>query len=65
MEDSCVWLQNGEPVAIVIIARRDALARLAAFAIVPPLRGKGLARTMLAPLFATLKTKGVARFIWK
>lgn len=62
VEDSCIWLQNGEPVAIAIIARRDDLARLAAFAIVPPLRGKGLARTMLAPLFATLKTKDVARF---
>lgn len=62
VEDSCVWLQNGEPVAIAIIARRDSLARLAAFAIIPDLRGKGLARAMLAPLFAALKTKGVTRF---
>lgn len=61
VEDSCVWLQNGEPVAIAIIARRDSLARLAAFAIVPALRGKGLARRMLAPLFAALKAKGVTR----
>lgn len=61
VEDSCVWLQDGEPVAIAIIARRDSIARLAAFAIVPALRGKGLARSMLAPLFAALKTKGVAR----
>ena len=62
VEDSCVWLQNGEPVAIAIIARRGHRARLAAFAIVPALRGKGLARAMLAPLFAALKTKGVTRF---
>lgn len=62
VEDSCVWLRDGEPVAIAIIARRDSIARLAAFAIVPALRGKGMAGAMLAPLFATLKTKGVTRF---
>lgn len=62
VEDSCVWKVNGEPAAIAIITRRTNTARLAAFAISPAFRGKGLAKLMLAPLFDALKTRGVGRF---
>ena len=62
VEDSCVWTVDGEPAAIAIITRRANAARLAAFAISPAFRGKGLAKPMLAPLFETLKTRGVERF---
>lgn len=61
MEDSRVWQHDGEPVAIAIIARRPDATRLAAFAISPAYRGKGLAKSMLAPLFATLKASGIHR----
>ena len=61
VEDSCVWERNGEPVAIAIIARRSNQARLAAFAIQPDCRGKGLAKSLLAPLFASLNACGIER----
>jgi len=62
VEDSCVWRVDNEPAAIAIITRRANEARLAAFAISPAFRGKGLAKTILAPLFDALKMRGVERF---
>lgn len=65
VEDSCVWTVDGEPAAIAIITRRANAARLAAFAISPAFRGKGLAKPMLAPLFETLKRAVLNAFTWK
>ncbi len=42
--DSRVWLAGDEPAAIAIVARRGSAARLAAFALRPAWRGKGLGR---------------------
>lgn len=53
--DSCVWYADNEPVAIALITRRGNRARLAAFAIQPGWRGKGLTKPMLGALFAGLK----------
>lgn len=52
--DSCVWFADNEPVAIALITRRGNRARLAAFAIQPGWRGKGLTKPMLSVLFAGL-----------
>ncbi|WP_281083395.1 GNAT family N-acetyltransferase [Klebsiella quasivariicola] len=55
LEDSCVWLVNGNPAAIAIVTRRMDKARLAAFGVLPEYRSQGLAKQMLTPLFISLK----------
>ncbi|MFW0764446.1 GNAT family N-acetyltransferase [Trabulsiella odontotermitis] len=57
--DSCVWMDGDNPVAVAIITRRGASSRLAAFAIRPAYRGKGLGKKLLAPLMAALGNEGV------
>jgi len=48
--DSRIWLAGDEPAAIAIVARRGNMARLAAFALRPAWRGKGLARKLMQEL---------------
>lgn len=60
-EDSCVWLRDNAPVAIAIVVRRAAKARLAAFAIRPEFRGHGLAKQMLSPLLSALAKKHITQ----
>ncbi|WP_251347366.1 GNAT family N-acetyltransferase [Klebsiella pneumoniae] len=59
LEDSCVWLVNGNPAAIAIVTRRMDKARLAAFGVLPEYRSQGLAKQMLTPLFISLKDKKI------
>lgn len=59
--DSCVWLDGGTPAAIAIVARRGDEARLAAFAVRPAWRGKGMGRRLMTPLMASLRKQGVRR----
>ena len=40
--DSCVWLDGDVPAAMAVVARRGDEARLAAFAVRPAYRGKGV-----------------------
>lgn len=48
------------PVALALVARRAGRARLAAFAVAPRARGKGLARPVLARLLAESDARGDA-----
>lgn len=50
LNDSLVWLQEGQPVALALIARRGRTCRLAAFAIRPALRGQGLGKHCIQQL---------------
>ncbi|WP_434636723.1 GNAT family N-acetyltransferase [Klebsiella sp. I138] len=59
--DSCVWLDGETPAAIAIVARRGDEARLAAFAVRPAWRGKGIGRRLMMPLMASLREQGVRR----
>ncbi len=53
--DSRVWLAGDEPAAIAIVARRGSAARLAAFALRPAWRGKGLGRKLMQELLMLLQ----------
>ena len=57
--DSRVWLAGDEPAAIAIVARRGNMARLAAFALRPAWRGKGLARKLMQELLMLLQQQGI------
>lgn len=57
--DSRVWLAGDEPAAIAIVARRGSAARLAAFALRPAWRGKGLGRELMQDLLMLLQQQGV------
>ncbi|HHJ0005015.1 GNAT family N-acetyltransferase [Raoultella planticola] len=59
--DSCVWLDGETPAAIAIVARRGDEARLAAFAVCPAWRGKGMGRRLMTPLMTSLREQGVRR----
>ncbi|QNK06165.1 GNAT family N-acetyltransferase [Enterobacter sp. JUb54] len=61
--DSCVWLDGDVPAAMAVISRRGDEARLAAFAVRPAYRGKGLGRQLMTPLMASLREQGV-RQMW-
>ncbi|MBV8045061.1 N-acetyltransferase [Pluralibacter sp.] len=61
--DSCIWLESDTPAAIAIVARRGHDARLAAFAVHPRHRGKGVGKRMMSALLASLREKGV-RQMW-
>jgi ribosomal protein S18 acetylase RimI-like enzyme len=58
LADSGVWLSRGEPVAVGLVARRGWGARLAAFAVAEPWRGKGVARPCLNKLFGSIREQG-------
>ncbi len=56
--DSRVWLAGDEPAAIAIVARRGSAARLAAFALRPAWRDKGLGRKLMQELLM-LQQQGI------
>lgn len=58
LADSGVWLANGEPVAVGLVARRGWHARLAAFAVAEPWRGKKIAKPCLEKLFDGIREQG-------
>ncbi|MCD7089579.1 GNAT family N-acetyltransferase [Klebsiella quasipneumoniae] len=57
--DSRVWLAGEEPAAIAIVARRGNMARLAAFALRPAWRGKGLGRKLMQELLTFLQQQEI------
>lgn len=57
--DSRVWLAGDEPAAIAIVARRGNMARLAAFALSPAWRGKGLGRKLMQELLTFLQQQEI------
>lgn len=59
LNDSCVWTEGDQLVAIALITRRAQAGRLAAFALTPEYRGKGLSRPLLHPLLNTLSHQGI------
>ena len=59
--DSCVWLDGDVPAAMAVVARRGDEARLAAFAVRPAYRGKGVGRRLMSPLIDALREQGVRR----
>jgi GNAT superfamily N-acetyltransferase len=63
--DSCVWLDGETPAAIAIVARRGDEARLAAFAVRPAWRGKGMGRRLMTPLMASLRSRACGECGWR
>lgn len=59
--DSCVWLDGDVPAAMAVVARRGDEARLAAFAMRPAYRGKGIGRRLMGSLLDALREQGVRR----
>jgi len=58
LNDSMVWLKEGKPVALALIARRGQTSRLAAFAIRPELRGQGLGKRCIQELIDAARRRG-------
>lgn len=58
LNDSKVWLQDGEPKALALIARRGQTSRLAAFAIRPELRGQGYGKRFIQQLLDEARSRG-------
>ncbi|TNV20626.1 GNAT family N-acetyltransferase [Buttiauxella sp. B2] len=58
LNDSKVWMQDGEPKALAVIARRGQTCRLAAFAIRPELRGQGLGKQFMQQLIDEARARG-------
>ncbi|MEM8531865.1 MAG: GNAT family N-acetyltransferase [Chloroflexota bacterium] len=63
MHSSRVVVRNGESVGIALIARRGWSSRLAAMAIVPEARGKGVGRWFLPQLLAEARARGEHRML--
>ncbi|SNQ41244.1 ribosomal-protein-alanine N-acetyltransferase [Klebsiella quasipneumoniae] len=57
--DSRVWLAGDETAAFAIVARRGNMARLAAFALRPAWRGKGLGRKLMQELLTFLQQQEI------
>lgn len=58
LNDSVVWLHDGEPKALALIARRGQSSRLAAFAVRPELRGKGYGKGLIKQLIDAARARG-------
>lgn len=58
LNDSKVWVQDGEPKALAVIARRGQTSRLAAFAIRPELRGQGFGKQFMQQLIDEARARG-------
>lgn len=58
LNDSQVWMQQGVPVALALIARRGQTSRLAAFAIRPAWRGQGLGKLFIQQLIDAARARG-------
>ncbi|WP_259461713.1 N-acetyltransferase [Enterobacter sp. R1(2018)] len=57
LNDSKVWLQDGEPKALALVARRGQTSRLAAFAIRPELRGQGYGKRFIQQLLDEARSR--------
>ncbi|MCT9960035.1 GNAT family N-acetyltransferase [Klebsiella pneumoniae] len=57
--DSRVWRAGADPAATAPAARRGSAARLAAFALRPAWRGKGLGRKLMQELLMLLQQQGI------
>ena len=62
--DSRVWLDGDVPAAMAVVARRGDEARLAAFAVRPAYRGKGVGRRLMTPLIYAMRAQG-GRRMWR
>ncbi|MCT4704470.1 GNAT family N-acetyltransferase [Enterobacteriaceae bacterium H16N7] len=62
LNDSVVWLQDGEPRALALITRRGQSCRLAAFAIRPELRGQGYGKQFIGQLIDAARLRGDKHF---
>jgi ribosomal protein S18 acetylase RimI-like enzyme len=58
LNDSKVWVQDGEPKALAVITRRGQTSRLAAFAIRPELRGQGFGKQFMQQLIDEARARG-------
>jgi ribosomal protein S18 acetylase RimI-like enzyme len=58
LNDSRIWMQDGEPKALAIITRRGQTSRLAAFAIRPELRGQGFGKQFMQQLIDEARARG-------
>lgn len=58
LNDSKVWMQDGEPKALAVITRRGQTSRLAAFAIRPELRGQGFGKQFMQQLIDEARERG-------
>ncbi len=58
LNDSKVWLQEGEAKALAAIVRRGQTSRLAAFAIRPELRGQGYGKRFIRQLIDEAQARG-------
>lgn len=58
LNDSKVWMQDGEPKALAVITRRGQTSRLAAFAIRPELRGQGFGKQFMQQLIDEARARG-------
>ena len=63
MHSSRVVVHDGEPIGIALIARRGWSSRLAAMAIVPEVRGKGVGRWFLPHLLTEARARGEHRML--
>lgn len=59
--DSLVWLKGEKAIALALITLRGNDARLAAFAIIPEYRGKGLAKKMIEAILLNLRKENKER----
>ncbi|WP_455427217.1 GNAT family N-acetyltransferase [Dryocola sp. LX212] len=62
LNDSVVWLQDGDPKALALITRRGQTCRLAAFAIRPELRGQGYGKQFIGQLIDAARQRGDKNF---
>ncbi|MCT4713758.1 GNAT family N-acetyltransferase [Enterobacteriaceae bacterium H18W14] len=58
LNDSKIWLRDGEPKAMAIITRRGQTSRLGAFAIRPDLRGQGYGKQFIQQLIDEARERG-------
>lgn len=58
--ESAVWMQGEQPIAIALVTTRGLRARIAAFALHPDARGNGLAKPMMQGLLSRLAEKNYA-----
>jgi GNAT superfamily N-acetyltransferase len=65
LEDSRVARVEGEPVGLVLMARRGRVSRVAGMGIVPAHRNRKLGGAMLRPLMEQARARGDRRMLWR
>lgn len=60
---SRVAVEDGQPVAVVFVARRGWTARVAAMGVVPACRGRGLGHRLLQEIMSDLRDRGDRRLV--